>query len=205
MPSAALYRARRVDLAIDELAGVGFAVMPDFVTPFTLAALRGEALRRDEAGELAPASIGHGAGRVEHAAIRGDRISWLDEPSASIAELELGALLEVLRLAINQRLFLGLMRYDGHYAIYPTGAVYARHVDRFRDDDLRVLSCVLYLNDAWLPIEGGALRLHLAGGRTHDVIPLGGTLVAFLSDQFPHEVLAATRPRIALTGWFRRR
>jgi SM-20-related protein len=42
-------------------------------------------------------------------------------------------------------------------------------------------------------------------GATRDVLPEGGTLVAFLADRFPHEVLPATRERLAFTGWYRRR
>jgi len=190
---------------IDELRDVGFSIVPGFIPPALLVALRDEALRRESAGELHAARVGHGTGLTADTATRGDLISWLDDATASAAELELGVLFEALRLAINERLFLGLGSYDGHYAVYPTGAVYARHLDRFRDDDLRIVSCILYLNEAWLALDGGALRLYLAAGATHDVLPLGGTLVTFLSDQFPHEVLAATRPRIALTGWFRRR
>jgi len=91
-----------------------------------------------------------------------------------------------------------------HYALYPPGAGYARHRDRFRDDDARVLSCVAYLNDRWGPHDGGALRLHLDGG-PRDVAPIGGTLVAFLADRVEHEVLPATRQRLAVAGWFRSR
>jgi SM-20-related protein len=81
-------------------------------------------------------------------------------------------------------------------------------VDRFRDDDTRVVSVVLYLTAAWRPEDGGCLRLHLrdTGSPTvHDVAPHAGTLVAFLADRFPHEVMPATRARYSLTGWFRRR
>ena len=42
-------------------------------------------------------------------------------------------------------------------------------------------------------------------GRSFDVLPRGGTLVVFLSDRFPHEVLPARRERLSLAGWFRRR
>ena len=43
------------------------------------------------------------------------------------------------------------------------------------------------------------------GTPLRDVLPVAGTLVCFLSDRFDHEVLPATRERLALTGWFRRR
>lgn len=68
-----------------------------------------------------------------------------------------------------------------------------------------MVSLVLYLNDAWLPEQGGELRLYLDERRHQDVLPLGGSLVCFLSGQLPHEVLPATRERLSLTGWFRRR
>ena len=99
---------------------------------------------------------------------------------------------------------LGAFELEMHYAIYPPGAGYARHRDRFRDDDARVLSCIAYLNDGWRAGDGGALRMHLDGG-ARDVAPAGGTLVAFLSDRVEHEVLPARRDRIAVSGWFRRR
>ena len=77
--------------------------------------------------------------------------------------------------------------------------------DRFRDDDRRTVTVVLYLNEEWQPDEGGELRLYLPDGRVHDVMPLGGSLACFMSADFPHEVLPATRERLSLTGWFRRR
>jgi uncharacterized membrane protein len=74
-----------------------------------------------------------------------------------------------------------------------------------RDDDARVLSCVLYLNIGWSAQDGGTLRIHLDDGQRYDVLPIGGTLVCFLSERFEHEVLPAKRDRVALTGWFRQR
>ena len=67
------------------------------------------------------------------------------------------------------------------------------------------MSAVFYLNPDWQAEQGGALRLYLTDGSTHDVLPEAGTLVVFLSADLPHEVLPATRERLSLTGWFRRR
>jgi SM-20-related protein len=97
---------------------------------------------------------------------------------------------------------------EAHLAVYPPGSGYGIHVDRFSDDDARVVSVVLYLNDAWRPEDGGCLRLHLgdAGSATsRDIAPRAGTLAVFLADRFPHEVLPARRERYSLTGWFLRR
>ena len=112
--------------------------------------------------------------------------------------------LEALRIAINSTTYAGLFDLECHYAIYPPGARYRRHSDCLRDDDARVLSVVLYLNEDWRPADGGELMLYVGDGALL-VSPAGGTLVAFLSSQFEHEVLPATRERCSLTGWFRRR
>jgi SM-20-related protein len=56
-----------------------------------------------------------------------------------------------------------------------------------------------------LPEHGGQLRMYLDESAEHDVVPTGGCLVVFLSGDIPHEVLPATRERLSLTGWFRRR
>ena len=179
--------------------------MPDFVPPAAVTALRRRAAALDAAGLLCAAAIGRAEHRAVDAQLRGDRIRWLDEPAVDPAERALRAALEAVRLALNRQLALGLFALEAHYAIYAAGAGYAPHRDRFRDDDARVLSCVLYLNDAWRADDGGALRLHFDDGTTRDVLPAGGTLVAFLSERFVHEVRPAARERISITGWFRRR
>ena len=113
--------------------------------------------------------------------------------------------MDSLREAMNRGLYLGLEDFESHFALYPPGAFYLKHVDRFRDDDRRMVSAVIYLNDDWLPEHGGQLRMYLAEDVEHDVVPIGGCLVVFLSGEVPHEVLPATRERLSLTGWFRRR
>src|SRR5690554_1726629 len=69
-----------------------------------------------------------------------------------------------LRLILNRTLLLGLDNYETHYALYPPGAGYSRHLDRFKDNPLRTVSVVLYLNSQWQPGDGGELRLHLPEG-----------------------------------------
>jgi len=194
-----------VGAIVEAIAANGLAVLRHAVADPLVAGLRDAARARDAAGEFRAAGVGRAAARVERPQIRGDRIRWLDAEGARPAESALFALLERLRLDVNEALFLGLLEFEGHYAIYPPGAGYARHVDRFRDDDARVLTLILYLNEAWTPAQGGALRIVQDDGAARDVLPEGGTLVAFLADRFPHEVLPATRERLAFTGWYRRR
>jgi SM-20-related protein len=190
---------------VDGVARHGYAIVPDFLPLDEIAALRTRAIAGDDAGELTAAAVGRGARRTVDRAIRGDRIRWIDAAGATLAEHRLLAALDALRAEVNRALQLGLFDLEAHYAIYPAGAGYATHVDRFRDDDARVLSLVLYLNDDWQDDDGGALQLTLPDGSKVDVAPEGGTLVAFISDRFPHAVQPAARDRVSIAGWFRRR
>jgi SM-20-related protein len=158
------------------------------------------------AGAFRAAGVGAAHRRLPE--LRGDHIVWLDGVAASPAQRGVLERLETLRLELNRECLLGLFELEAHFAVYPPGAAYPTHVDRLRDDDARALSIVLYLNADWRAEDGGALRLYLeAPGRAPyaDLLPRGGTLVAFLAERFAHEVLPARRERVSLTGWFRRR
>lgn len=189
------------------LAGVGRAVTPDFLDPSLVDALERECRRSWRQGQFRPAAIGRGEAREIRREVRGDDIRWIDGAGASDAQRAFLDRLESLRRAINRETFLGLYDFEGHFAVYPPGAFYRRHLDRFRGGVLRVVSCVLYLNGDWSPADGGCLRLfddRVPGGFV-DVEPRGGTLATFLSARFEHEVLPAVRERASWTGWFRRR
>ncbi|MDQ2961871.1 MAG: 2OG-Fe(II) oxygenase [Pseudomonadota bacterium] len=187
------------------IAGGHCAIVPDFLPAPIVAALATEARHRDLVGDFRAACIGRGTDRIVRSDVRGDRTLWLDEHAPAPAEIALWHTLETLRVALNESAYLGLFAFEGHYALYPPGAFYRRHRDRFRDDDARTLSCVIYLNEGWTAADGGVLRLHVSAGDARDIIPVGGTLVCFLADRYEHEVLPARRERLAITGWFRRR
>ncbi|HSQ82877.1 MAG TPA: 2OG-Fe(II) oxygenase [Casimicrobiaceae bacterium] len=190
---------------VDGVARDGYAVARSFLPEATVGALRLRALELDEGGALAPAGVGRAGKHRLATDVRGDRIAWLPHTPGSPAEDAARSALETLRVAMNRGLMMGLERLEAHYAVYSPGARYARHLDRFRDDDARVLSCVLYLNESWMPDHGGALRLFVGGDVGIDVLPEGGTLAVFLAGRFEHEVLPAQRMRVSLTGWFSRR
>ena len=190
---------------IDALAGPGWCVAPGFLTEAEISALRGECRQAFAAGGFHAAGVGRGRAEVK-SEIRGDHILWVDETRAGPALVGALEKLEALRQAVNQALFLGLFDVELHFAVYPPGGGYQRHLDRFRDDDRRTLTAILYLNEDWTPGNGGLLRFWPEENATPlDILPAGGTLVTFLSDRFWHEVLPARRERLSLTGWFRRR
>lgn len=189
---------------VDDLAEHGWSQQNIFLPLDLTRALAAECHKRAAEGELAPAAVGRGPFSEIREGIRGDQIQWI-EPGQALACDRYLALMDSLREALNRGLFLGLEDFESHFALYPPGAFYLKHVDRFRDDDRRMVSAVLYLNDAWLPEHGGQLRMYLKERGDYDVIPTGGCLVVFPSGEVPHEVLPATRDRLSLTGWFRRR
>lgn len=196
-------RPALVDAIAGGLAGPGWAIAPDFLPHALVATLAGELDAKLARGELRAAAVGAGAQRAVRREIRGDLIQWL-AGDGSAAEREMLAGLDVLRVGLNEALQLGLHELECHYASYPPGAFYARHLDRSPAGVERVVSVVLYLNPEWGDDDGGELRLHLPAGAV-DVRPRGGTLAAFLSERLEHEVRPAARTRRSLTGWFRRR
>lgn len=178
--------------------------------PARIALLQAEAARAHAAGAFAAARVGHA--RHGDPQLRGDALCWLDGLDDAPEAAELLAELDALRRSLDRALLLGVAEVEAHYARYPVGAHYARHLDRFDDGQgsavavggERVLSLVLYLNQGWRAEHGGALRLYDAAGRGHDVLPQGGELVAFLSDRIAHEVLPAARERWSVAAWLRR-
>jgi SM-20-related protein len=146
------------------------------------------------------AQVGKGANLQRDAGIRGDLTAWVDEVPPALAPLWRRA--EDLRLRLNRELFLGLGKWEAHLAKYPAGAFYLRHLDRHGQGSTRMLSMIVYLNADWGPDDGGELVLYAGESELVRVPPVGGTLVCFLSADFPHEVLPARRERRSLTGWF---
>ena len=197
-------RRTTLDQLLDDLAEQGWAIATNALPVDLTLELAKECRERSSMGALQPAGVGRGSAHGVQEGVRGDHIQWL-EPGQCAAGDRYLAMLDDLRGQLNQALYLGLEDYEGHFALYPPGTFYQKHLDRFRDDDRRAVSAVFYLNSDWLPEQGGALRLYLADGRELDVLPEAGTLVLFLSADLPHEVLPATRERLSLTGWLRRR
>jgi len=190
------------------LAQHGWCVTSDFVDNQTLYVLAAEAEQRWTQQEFRAARIGTGANLQTAAAIRGDAIAWLDPTALSAAQAAYVAQLEHLRQTLNRVLFLGAFDLELHFARYPVGACYSKHLDRHAHTQARVVSCILYLNQDWHSEDGGQLRIYTAADdaqRYVDVTPHGATLVTFLSADFHHEVLPARRPRLSITGWLRAR
>lgn len=207
MPMALLPdTAAGYDRIADALVEPGWLALPAWISEYERAALKAHLMQGVDEGELRPAAVGQGPARRLANELRSDRIRWLDaERDGATVECFL-ARMDALRLALNERLFLGLADYECHYAHYAPGARYDRHLDRFRSDDARTLSTVLYLTDQWTPGDGGELRIYpRTAGTPIDIAPQPGLLVLFTSADIEHEVLPTFVDRYSIAGWMRRR
>ncbi|GAB2900914.1 2OG-Fe(II) oxygenase [Microbulbifer echini] len=149
------------------------------------------------------AGIGRGDDYLLNEFVRTDEISWITGELATGREWINWA--SQLQVYLNRRLFLGLFSFESHFSHYRPGDYYKRHYDAFRGEATRVLSLIVYLNPSWNPLDAGELVLYKNDQDRigTKVTPLMGTVVTFLSEEFPHEVLPANRDRYSIAGWFR--
>jgi SM-20-related protein len=187
------------DLRVD-----GISVRDRFLAPPQIRALRECARLRRTRGDFDAARIGNERSLQRREEIRGDSTCWVTPPLRP-AEHTLLDDLERLRLELNAQAMLGLFELELHYAWYPPGAGYARHVDQPQGRSQRQVSLVLYLNEDWTPAAGGELRIFDAADRHRDIEPIAGRLVCFLTPGREHAVLPTQRDRLSISGWFRAR
>ncbi len=184
----------------------GWASMPGCLGEADSLRLRTECEEASDRGDFRRAGVGRGLTLEVRDDIRRDQVMWLQTDAASVEQVVFLARLELLRLALNQRFFLGLFEYEGHFAIYPEGAFYKAHLDRHAGTSDRIVTTILYLNPGWQPGDGGELKLWTTAGDKAGAFiliePRMGTLVCFMAADFWHEVLPARKTRMSITGWF---
>jgi len=198
----------QLDVIADALVEQGYCIMGDALPAVLLKQLL-SFLNQLHDSDLKVAGIGRQTDFQVQQTVRSDKIHWL-EPDTEITA-EFVRWMDSLSVGINRRLFMGLFDYESHFAYYPVGAFYKKHLDAFRGNrqqgqSNRVLSTVLYLNETWLPDEGGELLLYAEDDDNkviETILPEFGRMVIFLSEKFPHEVLPAKRERKSIAGWFR--
>ena len=191
---------------VEQISQTGYAIIDSFIDTDLVKSLSQHAQSLKQTGTMKKATTG--LNRDTHQEFRGDFIHWIEASEASPEEQTYLALMDELKDAINQAFFLGLFELESHFAIYPAGAGYQKHLDQFVGTEDRKITCILYLNEDWQETDGGQLRMYLSPTETKafiDIEPQGGRLVVFVSSDFLHEVLPAKRERISITGWFRTR
>ncbi len=189
------------DQIADALVEPGYLIL-DSVIPQSIQEGLRSVFPRSES-DMKPAGVGRGKDFHQDRQIRGDKIRWLLEDRPE--EAAFLNWMSALQQGLNQRLYLGLQEYESHFAHYPPGAFYQKHLDAFKGKSGRKLSTVFYLNADWPQGAGGELVIYDgASDQILEVVaPECGRLVIFLSEKFPHEVKAATGDRYSIAGWFK--
>ncbi|WP_320825139.1 2OG-Fe(II) oxygenase [Reinekea sp.] len=180
----------------------GYSINP-YALPLGLAEELWQHLQQMPNTAFANAGIGRQQAYSRNGFVRSNLIAWIQDDCP--AEQHWLQWATGLQSYLNRRLFLGLFSFESHFAHYATGDFYKRHLDAFKGQANRVISLIVYLNRDWNPSDGGELMLYQPAADQDPlrVTPTFGTVVAFLSEDFPHEVLPARRDRYSIAGWYR--
>ena len=196
------------ELIANDVIDKGHSIRP-YALPENLTALLLQHITELPSENFKRAGIGRAKEHTINDFIRTDEICWITGNShAGNAWIKWAG---ALQSYLNKRLFLGLFSFESHFSHYAKGDFYKKHKDAFKGEDNRVLSVVVYLNPNWSADDGGELVIYPAQSSSSVIVdnskitvtPNFGTIVVFLSEEFPHEVLPALRDRYAIAGWFR--
>lgn len=194
---------------IEDILEKKYSIIDGFFDPEEVQILRKTLLDKYEEDNFKKAAIGNRTNEVIARSIRGDFIHWINEAEAGEAEKVYFNKINSLVDYLNRTCFMGILTKEFHYAVYPEGTFYKRHLDTFQNDGRRKLSMVCYLNDEnWKPENGGELAIYLPEGEGEkqvDVYPLPGRVVIFESQELEHEVKPVKVPRLSITGWLKTR
>lgn len=191
---------------IEDLLKQQFSIVDNFFSSEEVEALRKSLLAKYEADRFKKSAIGNYVNEEIDKTIRGDFILWMDETNANEEELLFFKKINDLVDYLNKTCFLGILHKEFHYAVYPKGTFYKRHLDTFQNDDRRKLSIVCYLNeDNWPRENGGELTIYTEK-EALDLLPIPGRIVIFESQILEHEVkVVKASERMSITGWLKTR
>lgn len=192
---------------IDGLMDRHYAVADNFFSVEEVGLLRESLLAKYEEDIFKKSAIGQNASEQVVAAIRGDFILWLNENTQEVEKLFFDKVQHFVDY-LNRTCFMGIRQKEFHYAVYPEGTFYKRHLDNFHNNNSRKLSFICYLNtEDWQPEYGGELAIYLPkpNGTEEEitVYPLQGRVVVFESELLEHEVKPVKRERLSITGWLK--
>lgn len=195
---------------ISQLGKQHYAIIENFLPEQLVHQLRTNLKIKHQEDQLKKAAIGNRTNEVIAKSIRGDFIQWMNEDQTGPVEKLFFAEINSLIYYLNRTCYMGILHKEFHYALYPQGTFYKRHLDTFQNDDRRILSTVFYLNEAnWNPSNGGDLVIYQPtneGEKALHIHPFPGRLVIFESQLLEHEVLPVlASERYSITGWLKTR
>lgn len=193
----------------------GHAIIDNFLSVQEVQDLSTTLLAFYEKGKFKKAGIGNQIQLQVVSEIRGDYICWLEKDTLQICnDLYFNKIDQVINY-LNSTCYLGITEIEAHFAVFPQGTRYRRHLDRFQNSDnqnfdknnykSRKLSVICYLNPIWEIENGGELAMYLPDidgcEQIVKILPQGGKFICFESHKIPHEVFMAHKDRYSLTGW----
>ncbi|MCG9971482.1 2OG-Fe(II) oxygenase [Christiangramia crocea] len=194
---------------ISDLLEKKYSIIDNFFEEAEVNILRESLLQKYEEDNFKKAAIGNRTNEIIARSIRGDFILWINEAKAGEAEKIYFEKINSLVNYLNRTCFMGILTKEFHYALYPEGTFYKRHLDTFQNDGRRKLSMVCYLNDEdWKPENGGELTIYTEDNGKEEEIniyPFPGRVVIFESQELEHEVKPVKVPRLSITGWLKTR
>ena len=184
----------------NELSMNDYVVIDTFLSTEILVQITDNFNRKIKAGVFRKAAVGATGNENIINEIRGDYTYWLEKGK----DKELNNLFVVfdeIMYQLNRHCFLSLSDYEFHFAHYPVGSFYKKHLDQFTGRNNRMISLIIYLNENWQPGDGGELCIYPKNKSPKSIAPLLNRCVLFKSDMLEHEVLTAKKPRKSITGW----
>lgn len=189
-----------------DLAIKGWSVRDSFFPTQLCLSLRSEIQDLKRQDRLRKSSIGRAHQQKRVPVVRGDYIQWIDNLDLRPTPATFLSICKTLYTDLGRHMYQPFNAFESHYAFYPKGTRYQKHLDRFQNSNDRVLSLVLYLNQDWQPLDGGELEIYKESDPSVVetlVTPTLGKLVIFLSGRIYHAVRPTLKPRYSVAGWVR--
>ncbi|NIJ55026.1 2OG-Fe(II) oxygenase [Dyadobacter arcticus] len=187
-----------IDSYIDDKVGIA----ENFLTAELASQLTSNLLALYTKNQFQSAGTGNEKIVLHDKLYRGDMIYWLDRKHNDPFENEFFDLMDSFVTYLNSTCYTGITGYEFHYALYPAGSFYKKHLDQFRNDPSRQYSMITYLNADWQEADGGQLRIY-QGDHEQDIAPTIGKSIFFKSSELEHEVLLTNQARLSITGWLK--
>lgn len=187
----------------DAIAENDYCCINDYLNTQEVQALIADITALRQADSFKKAGIGADQNFTVQKEVRGDFIKWLSLKTAAGPALSFLHRIAHIQQLLSRLLFIPLKDFECHYAIYPPGSFYEKHIDQLKNKGQRIISIACYLNPQWQPGHGGELRIYQNENSYQDFAPLAGRLILFRSDTVSHAVLNTTLERFSITGWLR--
>lgn len=183
---------------MDELSSNDFVVIDKFVRQDVYSDIRSSFL--SHLPSFSKAGIGAMNDHMIRHDIRGDYTYWLNRQRDADLHFFWSLIDESVHV-FNRYCFLSLSGHEFHFANYPPGSSYEKHVDQFDNRGNRMITVIIYLNEGWKKGDGGELEIFLKNDESIIVEPIEARCVMFKSAVVPHRVLHSNKNRYSLTGW----